>query len=111
MSDFGLATDFHWAHDGAYYEQQRQHLLRKHGIDLDESSPLTSGRVFKTTLGADFDDLHTFEADEEEQAKGVLTWREKNRKKLAYSVVGTNSYMSPEVIRGTGYDQSCDWWS
>lgn len=43
--------------------------------------------------------------------KGILTWREKNRKKLAYSVVGTNSYMSPEVIRGTGYDQSCDWWS
>lgn len=37
--------------------------------------------------------------------------RDKYRKKLAYSVVGTNSYMSPEVIRGTGYDQSCDWWS
>ncbi|CAK5281804.1 unnamed protein product, partial [Mycena citricolor] len=24
---------------------------------------------------------------------------------------GTNSYMSPEVIRGHGYSYSCDWWS
>lgn len=23
----------------------------------------------------------------------------------------TNSYMSPEVIRGMGYGFSCDWWS
>jgi len=42
---------------------------------------------------------------------GVFTWREKNRRKLAYSVCGTNSYMSPEVIRGHGYSYSCDWWS
>jgi protein-serine/threonine kinase len=40
-----------------------------------------------------------------------LTWRDKNRKKLAYSVAGTNSYMAPEVIRGLGYGFSCDWWS
>jgi len=42
---------------------------------------------------------------------GVFTWREKNGRKLAYSVCGTNSYMSPEVIRGHGYTFSCDWWS
>jgi len=42
---------------------------------------------------------------------GIFTWREKNRRKLAYSVCGTNSYMSPEVIRGHGYSYSCDWWS
>jgi len=42
---------------------------------------------------------------------GIFTWREKNRRKLAYSVCGTNSYMSPEVIRGNGYSFSCDWWS
>jgi len=42
---------------------------------------------------------------------GIFTWREKNSRKLAYSVCGTNSYMSPEVIRGHGYSFSCDWWS
>ncbi|CAJ0629500.1 5947_t:CDS:2 [Entrophospora sp. SA101] len=41
----------------------------------------------------------------------ILSWRDKNRKKLAFSIVGTNNYMAPEVIRGTGYDKSCDWWS
>ncbi|KAJ6505565.1 hypothetical protein C8R45DRAFT_1091271 [Mycena sanguinolenta] len=42
---------------------------------------------------------------------GVFTWREKNRRKLASSVYGFNSYISPEVIRGHGYSYSCDWWS
>lgn len=35
ISDFGLATDLHWAHDTGYYEQQRRAMLKKHGIDLD----------------------------------------------------------------------------
>jgi serine/threonine-protein kinase LATS1/2 len=112
-----LATDFHWAHDGAYYEQQRRQLLRKHGIDLDESAPLAGGKRFHSSFALDLGDLPFAqgadgEAEDSFNKKGsVLTWREKNRKKLAYSVVGTNSYMSPEVIRGVGYDQSCDWWS
>lgn len=112
ISDFGLATDFHWAHDGAYYEQQRRQLLRKHGIDLDEGPALhaNTGKRFNATLDVDFSDIPVVDG-ERPGHKGVLTWRDKNRKKLAYSVVGTNSYMCPEVIRGTGYDQSCDWWS
>ena len=121
LSDFGLATDLHWAHDGAYYEQQRKALLRKHGIDLDEGRPLGggTGSRFYSGAGLEFGDLplvnghDAINGKEGEDASnpGMLTWRDKNRKKLAYSVVGTNSYMSPEVIRGTGYDQSCDWWS
>jgi len=41
----------------------------------------------------------------------ILKWRDKNRKKLAYSVVGTQNYTAPEVFLGTGTDQACDWWS
>jgi serine/threonine protein kinase len=41
----------------------------------------------------------------------TLSWRDKHRKKMAFSVVGTNNYMAPEVLRGTGYDKGCDWWS
>jgi hypothetical protein len=36
VQDFGLCQSFHWAHDGAYYDQQRRNLLLKHGIDLED---------------------------------------------------------------------------
>ncbi|ELU42956.1 AGC/NDR protein kinase [Rhizoctonia solani AG-1 IA] len=89
LSDFGLATDLHWAHDTSYYEQQRRDLLHKHGIDLEDGET----RTHKNRR------MDKFEADRVMGGEGVFTWREKNRKKLAYSVCGTNSYMSPEVIR------------
>ncbi|CAE7055198.1 unnamed protein product [Rhizoctonia solani] len=102
LSDFGLATDLHWAHDTSYYEQQRRDLLHKHGIDLDDGET----RGHRNTRRMD-----KSEAERAMGGEGIFTWREKNRKKLAYSVCGTNSYMSPEVIRGQGYSFSCDWWS
>jgi len=34
-----------------------------------------------------------------------------NKENMAYSFVGTPEYLSPEVIKGTGYDQETDWWS
>ncbi|CAE6478552.1 unnamed protein product [Rhizoctonia solani] len=102
LSDFGLATDLHWAHDTSYYEQQRRDLLHKHGIDLEDGET----RNHKNTRRMD-----KSEAERAMGGEGIFTWREKNRKKLAYSVCGTNSYMSPEVIRGQGYSFSCDWWS
>ncbi|KAF9482115.1 kinase-like protein [Pholiota conissans] len=107
LSDFGLATDLHWAHDTSYYEQQRLHLLHKHGIDLEDSNGIADG---KKTKRMDPKEVELLMGGGEGQG-GVFTWREKNRRKLAYSVCGTNSYMSPEVIRGHGYSYSCDWWS
>jgi len=35
----------------------------------------------------------------------------KNRKKLAFSVVGTPDYIAPEVLTKHGYGKECDWWS
>jgi serine/threonine protein kinase len=105
LSDFGLATDLHWAHDTSYYEQQRLHLMRKHGVDLEDNS-LGDGSRTKRLDRKDFDALMGGDGQ-----SGIFTWREKNRRKLAYSVCGTNSYMAPEVIRGQGYSYSCDWWS
>ncbi|OSD06903.1 kinase-like protein [Trametes coccinea BRFM310] len=107
LSDFGLATDLHWAHDTSYYEQQRLHLLHKHGIDLEESNGLGDGM---RTKRLDRKEVERLMGGGDGQS-GVFTWREKHRRKLAYSVCGTNSYMSPEVIRGHGYTFSCDWWS
>ncbi|KAG2368113.1 kinase-like protein [Suillus spraguei] len=107
LSDFGLATDLHWAHDTSYYEQQRRQLLHKHGIDLEDSNGFGDGT---RTKRMDRKDVELLMGDGNGQS-GIFTWREKNRRKLAYSVCGTNSYMSPEVIRGHGYSFSCDWWS
>ncbi|EJD03128.1 kinase-like protein [Fomitiporia mediterranea MF3/22] len=106
LSDFGLATDLHWAHDTSYYEQQRRDLLHKYGIDLDDGNGSSDGTKTKRLDRKEVNRLMSGENGE-----GIFTWREKNRKKLAYSVCGTNSYMSPEVIRGHGYTFSCDWWS
>ncbi|KAF8983876.1 hypothetical protein BGZ46_009333 [Entomortierella lignicola] len=115
LSDFGLATDFHWAHDTAYYESQRRALLRKTGIDIENTDTLRSRKKptsSKAALALNLDD------DDFTQSMGrpppnqsILTWRDRNRKKMAFSVVGTNNYMAPEVLRGTGYDRGCDWWS
>ncbi|KAF8650451.1 hypothetical protein AX16_005253 [Volvariella volvacea WC 439] len=107
LSDFGLATDLHWAHDTSYYEQQRLHLLHKHGIDLEDNLGIADG---KKTKRMDRREVELLMGGGDSEG-GIFTWREKNRRKLAYSVCGTNSYMSPEVIRGHGYSYSCDWWS
>lgn len=37
-------------------------------------------------------------------------WRE-NRRKLAFSTVGTPDYIAPEVLMKRGYGLECDWWS
>ncbi|WWC98809.1 hypothetical protein V866_005702 [Kwoniella sp. B9012] len=104
ISDFGLATDLHWAHNTSYYEHQRLAILRKHGIDLEYPSVKTK-RMKK-------EDVEKIMGKEWlDKGQNILTWREGKRRALAYSVCGTNSYMAPEVIRGQGYGFSCDWWS
>ncbi|GAB2225168.1 hypothetical protein Droror1_Dr00005956 [Drosera rotundifolia] len=34
-----------------------------------------------------------------------------NRRKLAFSTVGTPDYIAPEVLQKNGYSLECDWWS
>jgi len=82
-------------------------MLHKHGIDLGDSNGIADGRKTKRM---DPKEVEMLMGGGEGQG-GIFTWREKNRRKLAYSVCGTNSYMAPEVIRGHGYSSSCDWWS
>jgi len=59
------------------YEQQRLHLLRKHGIDLEDS--LGDGaRVSKRMDRKDVELLMGGDGK-----GGVFTWREKNRRKVS----------------------------
>ena len=120
LSDFGLATDFHWAHDTAYYESQRRALLRKTGIDIENTDTLKPRKKAGGNNNSKAAAALAFNLDDEEYSQSIgrppanqsiLTWRDRNRKKMAFSVVGTNNYMAPEVLRGTGYDRGCDWWS
>lgn len=128
LADFGLCQSFHWAHDGAYYDRQRRNLLRTHGIDLEDAGGRRGRGVISSNTrtremrgerveaGLQLDKQQLGEIMSDRNPDGtplthVLSWRDKNKKKIAYSVVGTNNYMAPEVLRGLGYDQSCDWWS
>jgi len=40
----------------------------------------------------------------------IATWKA-NRRKLAYSTVGTPDYIAPEIFLQKGYGNECDWWS
>eukprot|EP00884_Botryococcus_braunii_P006452 jgi/Botrbrau1/15808/Bobra.4_1s0157.2 len=40
----------------------------------------------------------------------LAAWQ-RNRRKLAYSTVGTPDYIAPEVLLKKGYGMECDWWS
>jgi serine/threonine kinase 38 len=44
------------------------------------------------------------------QEQQLNHWR-KNRRKLAFSTVGTPDYIAPEVLMKKGYGMECDWWS
>lgn len=101
ISDFGLATDFRFDHDGAFFEQQRRDLLYKHGIDL-EGRPQ---RHVSPHIRVEQQTMH------EDDSPSILTWRDLQRRQRAFSLVGTNNYMPVEVLRGTGYDCRADWWS
>ena len=106
-----MATDFHWAHDSQYYEQQRRNLLRKTGVDI-ETDTLSKAMIKKYRTSKWMDQWSDEDdSDNDVPSTRILSWRDKHRKKMAFSVVGTNNYMAPEVLRGTGYNRGCDWWS
>jgi len=85
ISDFGLATDLHWSHDTSYYEQQRKAMMKKHGIDLDWGT-VRGGKGTRRMKREEVERI--MGKGWLEEGKGVLTWREGNRRKLAYSVCG-----------------------
>jgi serine/threonine kinase 38 len=45
-----------------------------------------------------------------EAADALRRWQE-NRRRLAFSTVGTPDYIAPEVLLKRGYGVECDWWS
>ncbi|KAJ7281487.1 kinase-like domain-containing protein [Mycena rebaudengoi] len=89
LSDFGLSTGLHKGGDGEYYkrflEQEKTPNPARNSVQVNPIN-LTMSR------------------------EQIATWKA-NRRKLAYSTVGTPDYIAPEVFLMKGYGKECDWWS
>ncbi|KAJ7180669.1 AGC/NDR protein kinase [Mycena filopes] len=89
LSDFGLSTGLHKGSDGEYYkrflEQEKTVNPARNSVQVNPIN-LTMSR------------------------EQIATWKA-NRRKLAYSTVGTPDYIAPEVFLMKGYGKECDWWS
>ncbi|KAK7061012.1 Serine/threonine-protein kinase [Paramarasmius palmivorus] len=89
LSDFGLSTGLHKVTDGEYYkrflEQEKTRDPARNSVQVNPIN-LTMSR------------------------EQIATWKA-NRRKLAYSTVGTPDYIAPEVFLMKGYGKECDWWS
>ncbi|KAF9009042.1 AGC/NDR protein kinase [Cyathus striatus] len=96
LSDFGLSTGFHKQHDSRYY----QRLLE----NTTESSQVGTPQTARNSVMVNSINLTMSSKDQ------IATWKA-NRRKLAYSTVGTPDYIAPEIFLQKGYGHECDWWS
>jgi protein-serine/threonine kinase len=94
LSDFGLSTGFHKQHDSAYYQR-----LLGGGNGSENNSPnLDAGRP---NAGAR-NSVMVNAINLQMTSKGdIATWKA-NRRKLAYSTVGTPDYVSRNAMFHTG---------
>ncbi|WWC90369.1 uncharacterized protein L201_005302 [Kwoniella dendrophila CBS 6074] len=99
LSDFGLSTGFHKQHDSAYYQR-----LLGGGGDGNQTSRPQAGNSSRNSVMVNAINL-TMTSKQD-----IATWKA-NRRKLAYSTVGTPDYISPEIFLQQGYGKECDWWS
>ncbi|KAI0068871.1 AGC/NDR protein kinase [Artomyces pyxidatus] len=96
LSDFGLSTGFHKNHDSNYY----QRLLEQ----ANGATAPTPAQAARNSVMVNSINLTMTSKDQ------IATWKA-NRRKLAYSTVGTPDYIAPEIFLQQGYGNECDWWS
>ncbi|KAF9454336.1 kinase-like protein [Macrolepiota fuliginosa MF-IS2] len=89
LSDFGLSTGLHKGSDPEYY---KRYIEQEKGRDPQRNSVQVN--PINLTMSRE----------------QIATWKA-NRRKLAYSTVGTPDYIAPEVFLMKGYGKECDWWS
>ncbi|KAI9513206.1 AGC/NDR protein kinase [Russula earlei] len=97
LSDFGLSTGFHKNHDSSYYQRL---LDQANGA----TSPASVQQATRNSVMVNAINLTMTSKDQ------IATWKA-NRRKLAYSTVGTPDYIAPEIFLQQGYGNECDWWS
>ncbi|KAG6836515.1 hypothetical protein H0H93_007192 [Arthromyces matolae] len=97
LSDFGLSTGFQKKHDSSYYQK----LL---GPANTTQASSTAAQSQRNSVMVNSINLTMSNKDQ------IATWKA-NRRKLAYSTVGTPDYIAPEIFLQRGYGKECDWWS
>lgn len=100
LSDFGLSTGFHKQHDSAYYQK----LLEQANPSTSQRNGAGQGNNNRNSVAVNPITLTLSSKD------AIATWKA-NRRKLAYSTVGTPDYIAPEIFLQQGYGHECDWWS
>ena len=85
LSDFGLSTGFQKMHDSAYYQR-----LFEGGAGADAQEQQRS-RAQMNRNSVAINAIHLTTTKDQ-----IATWKA-NRRKLAYSTVGTPDYISPEM--------------
>ncbi|KAG7449181.1 kinase-like protein [Guyanagaster necrorhizus] len=95
LSDFGLSTGFHKQHDSNYYQRLLESATK------NSTTPQAAAR---NSVMVNSINLTMTNKDQ------IATWKA-NRRKLAYSTVGTPDYIAPEIFLQKGYGKECDWWS
>ncbi|KAF8621601.1 hypothetical protein AX15_007621 [Amanita polypyramis BW_CC] len=93
LSDFGLSTGFHKQHDSTYYRRL-----------MESSGKQNSAQPARDSVMVNSINLTMTSKDQ------IATWKA-NRRKLAFSTVGTPDYIAPEIFERQGYGKECDWWS
>ncbi|GMR54222.1 hypothetical protein PMAYCL1PPCAC_24417 [Pristionchus mayeri] len=94
LTDFGLCTGLRWTHDKKYYGPEN---------DDQPSGHFREDSLTITSVNAD--------GSADSGKVKILEARHRKKRDQAHSLVGTTSYMAPEVILRTGHTQLCDWWS
>ncbi|KAJ7507838.1 kinase-like domain-containing protein [Mycena galericulata] len=97
LSDFGLSTGFHKQHDSNYYQRLLE-SANNNGQTTGTGAQASRNSVMVNSINL------TMTNDQ------IQTWKA-NRRKLAYSTVGTPDYIAPEIFQQKGYGKECDWWS
>jgi hypothetical protein len=83
-----LAFSGHWAHDGAYFEQQRWGLVKKANVNVDGD---TIDRKVGNAIARTFSGVGGMGVP---QGERILSWRKKKgQRRMARSIVGTYQYM------------------
>lgn len=105
LSDFGLSTGFHKQHDSAYYQK-----LLGTGNPNETTNRSSQSNLSQAPAGARNSVMVNAINLTMTSKQDIATWKA-NRRKLAFSTVGTPDYISPEIFLQQGYGKECDWWS